>query len=266
MIGLCLLAVLLIGVGLALFFIFNDKDKEDVPPTTNGGEQQRTSDFPEIAPNGYIVYFNPETGQVGTEADYNANTGASDTGNTSGFMKWYVFNDDGGDRVNLLLDHNTTATVQWGSNPDSPDGKPDILMNQLAKDVAGWTNEVKTTARLISANEVALVMGISDFDSALEDMESHALELYGHGWLYDRTSVESQEWGAINNSEPSGNMLGYWTSSYEFSRSDWLDGTVVYFTSAWAVWSVATLGSVDAEESDNVYGIRPAISILRTKL
>ena len=28
-------------------------------------------------------------------------------------MRWFAYLDDGGDMVKLLLDHNTTGTVQW---------------------------------------------------------------------------------------------------------------------------------------------------------
>ena len=271
--GLCLLAIVLIGIGCAIFFA--GCTKEGNSPNR---KRPAASSFPAMAPNGYVVYFNPETGQVCTEADYNANAQASDTGNKSGCMKWYVFNDDGGDTVNLLLDHNTTATVAWGSNPDTSDGQPDIVNSQLAADVAGWKSNVKATARLITANEVAQATGNIDFDSEKEEAEQIEFgETYW--WLYDR----------MPTFEESMFISSYWTSSYSFvynydeaymvpERDE--DGDLImddsiiryrdrHYTQAWIVHSDGRLGATSGvgeyEDYEHI-GLRPVISVLRTTL
>ena len=64
---------------------------EEIPPYTNGE----------------VVYFNVDTG----EKCSNYTETQSNTGIKAGCMKFYAFNDDGGDTVNLILDHNTTAKV-----------------------------------------------------------------------------------------------------------------------------------------------------------
>ena len=59
-------------------------------------------------------------------------------------MKFYAFNDDDGDTVNLFLDHNTTALVQWNDSyydengmPSNVNG-PDNVLEQLKSDTAVW--------------------------------------------------------------------------------------------------------------------------------
>lgn len=59
-------------------------------------------------------------------------------------MKFYAFNDADWDTVNLLLDHNTTALVQWNDNyydengmPSNVNG-PDNVLEQLKSDTAAW--------------------------------------------------------------------------------------------------------------------------------
>ena len=64
--------------------------------------------------NGEVVYFNVDNG---TKCSNYTET-QSNTGVKRGCMKFYAFNDDGKDTVNLILDHNTTATVAWITKED----------------------------------------------------------------------------------------------------------------------------------------------------
>jgi len=266
MAALCLI-IALAGIGCGIFFTGCTKkdNPQNIPGQTPNEGEQKVSDFPEMAPNGYVVYFNPVTGKVCTEEDYNANIGASNTGTKSGCMKWYVFNDDGGDTVNLLLDHNTTATVAWGSNPDKPDGQPDMVNGQLAQDVAGWANDIKATARLITANEIAQATGNIDFDSAKEGMEPFDFDLNTdlwidsispYGWLYDRTNIFCTNNGAYSDATPDdwGIMEGYWTSSPVIEKNEL----------AWGVYFDGTLNGIPKMLYDT-YGIRPIINVSREK-
>ncbi len=72
----------------------------------------------EIQPykNGEVVYFNVDNGTKCTSSDYTETQ--SNVGVKEGCMKFYAFNDDGGDTLNLILDHNTTALVAWVSKAD----------------------------------------------------------------------------------------------------------------------------------------------------
>ena len=93
--------------------------------------------------NGTAIYFNPNSNSVCSKAEATSNTSKS-----NGCMKWYTFNDDGSSTVNLLLDHNTTATVAWASTGTNANG-PVEVKKQLENDRASWNGAVKSTARLI---------------------------------------------------------------------------------------------------------------------
>ena len=145
--------------------------------------------------NGEVVYFNITTGEKCTSSDYTETQ--SNTGVKEGCMKFYAFNDDGKDTVNLILDHNTTATVPWISKADyveaggtesnfgnfgKNDKGPLTVLKQLKNDTSSWkgtitpsnytmdqtgeTSNAKYTidyssykARLITAQEIATITG-----------------------------------------------------------------------------------------------------------
>ena len=72
--------------------------------------------------NGQVVYFDVTTGKTcDNYTEENSNTGYNGidgTENQNGCLKFYIFNDFGSDKVNLILDHNTTAKVAWISKDD----------------------------------------------------------------------------------------------------------------------------------------------------
>ena len=131
--------------------------------------------------NGQEVYFNVDNGTKCTSSE-----AVSTTGTKSGCMKFYAFNDDGGDTVNLLLDHNTTALVAWNSSKSTASGPSEVL-TQLNDDTKSWvgtktpsnytmdqtgqTSNANYTidyssykARLITAQEVATITDYSGWD------------------------------------------------------------------------------------------------------
>ena len=150
--------------------------------------------------NGKVVYFDVTTG----EKCSNYAPALSSTGAKTGCMKFYAFNDDGGDTLNLLLDHNTTAAVAWITEEDyvaaggtasdyGNNGKNDkgplTLLSQLKKDTESWkgtetpenytmnqtgqTSNANYTikykdegykARLITAQEIAQITGNTTWD------------------------------------------------------------------------------------------------------
>ena len=139
------------------------------------GEEKKAKTYA----NGEVVYFNVTTGEKCSSSEYTETQ--SNTGTKTGCMKFYAFNDDGGSNVNLLLDHNTTATVAWNSSGSNASG-PKKVLNQLKEDTKFWvgtitpenysidqsnqTSETKYTvdyssykARLITAQEVATITG-----------------------------------------------------------------------------------------------------------
>lgn len=181
--------------------------------------------------NGTVVYFNPEINSKCTEIDYNNNIGASDTENTSGCMKWYLFNDSkSATTLNLLLDHNTTATVAWNESKTNNE-EPVTLNAKLASDTSNWHSNIKNTVRAITADEVAKITGHPTFNSkttswdywflfdtnekpdGIRDNDCKLSECK-YGWLYDRVHINCEKSGCLNNATgPSKNQFGYWTSS-----------------------------------------------------
>ena len=257
-------------------------------PTTKSYEATEKGNSTKTYSNGEIVYFNVTSGTKCSSSNY-AET-QSNNGVKSGCMKFYAFNYDGGDTVNLLLDHNTTATVAWNSNNSNASGPKEVL-TQLKADTDEWngtitpsnytmyqtgeTSDAKYTidysgykARLITAQEVATITGNTSWN------EKNANSMYyldtntmtasttctsgdtsgcKYGWLYDRTNKSCTTYGCLNNSDKS--VDGYWTAT---SRAD-----VSLFA-----WEVSCKGYVHDYRVNNGIsnGVRPVIEVLKSKL
>ena len=118
-----------------------------------------------------IVYLDPTDLSIQcTESISSIGTG------TEGCLKFYIFNDEDEDVYKLILDHNTTASVQWISRADyiaaggisgeyTINGNntkgPITAMNQLENDTNGWNGN----PRLITADEVAHIVGADREDT-----------------------------------------------------------------------------------------------------
>ena len=241
-----------------------------------------------IYKNGEIVYFNVTTGNMCTSSNYIETQ--SNTGTKSGCMKFYAFNDDGKDTINLILDHNTTATVAWNSSKSNTKGPKEVL-DQLKTDTDGWkgtitpsnytmdqtgqTSNAKYTidyssykARLITANEIAQITGNTTWNektannnyyldskttTASDTCKEGNISGCKYGWLYDRTNSECTKNGCLNKSDKE--TYGYWTASSRAARS----------TYAWRVYydGVVDYGSVGFS---GACGVRPVIEVLKSKL
>ena len=233
--------------------------------------------------NGEVVYFNVDTG----EKCSNYTETQSNTGVKSGCMKFYAFNDDGGDKVNLILDHNTTANILW-VNYDTFNPGPEDLLVQLKIDTDSWKGtEVPTNynsefynvdyknykARIILAQEIATITGNNDFvfDDFIEEyyyFSTHTsnpsatcndenISGCQYGWLYDRTSTGCTTYGCLNNADSGMTGFGYWTLTYSFYNGE--------LTHAWAVSCDESLIAM-AVYNESDFGIRPVIEVLKSKL
>ena len=242
-----------------------------------------------IYENGEVVYFDVTTGKT---CDNYTET-QSNTGVNSGCMKFYAFNDDGSDKVNLILDHNTTATIAWNSSVSNASGPSEEFLNKLNEDTKDWIGtEVPTNyimdqtgqvsgakytvdyssykARLITAQEVAQITGNTTwdertasssyyFDSKTTTESDTCTEgnTIGckYGWLYDRTNTSCTTYGCSNNSDVE--TYGYWSASSSSIVDD-----------AYRAWYVAYDGSVYDSNVDfsDLYGVRPVITVLKSKL
>ena len=256
----------------------------DVTVTIVGEEVKMSKTYT----NGEVIYFNVTTG----EKCSNYTETQSNTGTKSGCMKFYAFNDDGGNTLNLILDHNTTATVAWNSGESNASGPKEVL-TQLNDDTKTWVgtetpsnytmdqstqaSKAKYTidysgykARLITANEIAQITGNTTWD---EKVAANSIYYYldtntssqsatcqngnttgcQYGWLYDRTNKSCTNWGCLNNSDQI--TYGYWTASSRASSS----------SDAWYVRYDGALYS-SFVDNDDFYGVRPVITISKSNL
>ena len=119
--------------------------------STKTDESECTIDIPKVIThtNGTVVYYNPETNKKCSSSE-----AVSTTGTKTGCMRWYAFNDEGNDTVNLLLDHNTTAKVAWASTGTNANG-PVEVKTQLESDTASWNSSINP--RLIEASEITTI-------------------------------------------------------------------------------------------------------------
>ena len=260
--------------------------KKTYEATEKGNTTPDTPQPTKTYTNGEAVYFNVDNG---TKCSNYTET-QSNTGVKTGCMKFYAFNDDGGDTVNLILDHNTKAKLAWNSSGSNASG-PITLLAQLQSDTEKWqgtetpsnytmnqstqTGKAKYTidyrsykARLITAQELAQITGNTTWDEKISNSvfyfdtntttasttcKSGNTTGCQYGWLYDRTNKSCTKYGCLNNSDQT--TYGYWTAS---SRAD-------SSSSAWNVYCSAYV-YYDSVNSSYYNGVRPVITVLKSKL
>ena len=252
-----------------------------------------------IYENGEVVFFNVETGLKCTNYnEENSKTGYNGidnrTGSQNSCLKFYAFNDDGGNTVNLILDHNTTATSLWNTNGDNTTGPTDVITN-LKNDTKDWKGTIEPSnyttgvegrrytinyeglnARLITANDIAKITGnIGWYENIVKSTtfyfdsntkyESPKCNVAGgldgcnYRWVYDRTSINCDERGCLNNSDIE--TQGYWTASAAERKSveqihlDYCNGYTTY-----GVGDSARLSRTCPNYSGH-YGVRPVIEV-----
>ena len=220
----------------------------------NNGEVKKVSTTKSFK-NGTAVYYNPETGNKCSKEE-----AKSTTGTKRGCMKWYVFNDkEGNATVNVILDHNTTAGVEYNSTGNNSE------MKEVKKALENDTKDWKNTARLITANEVAKITGHPTFDASNTGQSwfcldtnkpdttnwcSKAQGTSEYAWLFDYTDgCTSYGCNKADSSNP-----GYLTSTPSKDDS----------TSAWRVDRLGDLVSLDV--ADPGYGVRPVITISKSDI
>ena len=214
---------------------------------------------------GEAVYLDPTN--LSTTCD--ASNSVSTTGTKTGCMKWYVIKDNG-NSIDVLLDHNTTATVAWVSKADYNDdtnwgsignnNKGPITANkQLTTDTTGWTSGLNP--RLITANEIAAITGNTTFDGSSStwffldsNNQTQTATTQGassYAWLFDYTK-NCTSYGC-NTADSS--TYGYWTSS---PASDFSE----------CAWYVTCYGGLRDNPVDHTpyHGVRPVISVPKSQI
>ena len=176
--------VLLVSLAIVLFIIFKNKDNH------NDKEQKNDITSNDNYKSGIAVYYNPETNTKcsSDEEMTNVTSSGDKTEIKTGCMKWYIFNDDGiKDTVNMILDHNTTARVEWTKDDSSSEWKE--AKESFESDTSTWSDELN--ARLISSYEIAKIVGDDDFDGTSKILlDEPKLEngLSQYSWLYNYTT------------------------------------------------------------------------------
>jgi len=233
-------------------------------------------------------YLNSVTG-------YNGVTKASNLQN--GCMKFYAFNDDGGDTLNLILDHNTTAWTYWNSDYTTVNGPKEVTA-QLKTDTSSWKGTLTPTnysilqenvynpdtdenitvnytvdysdykARLITANEIAQITGNEGWD------EATATSYY----YFDSLTTTRKD--TCKSGDTSGCQYGWlydrtYTSCENYgclnnSESSmygyWTVSSYASFSSyAWYVYYNGYAGT-NFVSNDGYVGVRPVITILKSQL
>ncbi len=226
--------------------------------------------------NGTVVYYNPVSGTECTRADYYANPNASTTGKKSGCMKWYTFGDTvSATTLDMILDHNTTALVQWNSSGFNMSG-PNQVLTTLKSDTSTWAGVTTRTdsytlsngianytinystykARLITAKEIATIQGNTAFNektttsTTLFYFQNFSQGIGAYYWLFDHTLACLPYGCTIADAT----TYGYWTSTA-------IPGSVLY------AWKLDNLGHIDiVSVAVLAYGVRPVITIPKASI
>ena len=246
--------------------------------------------------NGDVVYFDILSGsKCDNYQENNSLTGYNGINGTSSqnsCLKFYAFNYSNGDeRVNLLLDHNTTAAFYWFKGSSNVDG-PKELLEQLRLDTDEWVGteipnnysvsqegyanytipykDESYKARVISANEVAQIVGNENFDenkdkdifcfdtgtsTRSETCKKGDTSGCKYGWLYDRTKTDCTTYGCLNDADWRMTANGYWTGT----------AINVYTSQAHFVSGTGILGRGNILLNYQT-GLRPVIEVLVSKL
>ena len=220
-----------------------------------------------ILANGTVVYYNPETNTKCTSAE-----AVSVSGTKTGCMRWYAFNDKGNDRVNLLLDHNTTALVawvtkedyiaaggteaEWGSNGNNSKG-PITALKQLKNDTLSWNKSINP--RLIEASEIAKITGYPNWNNNRYYFHTNSNTEYKgaagtnkYAWLFDNT-YNCTTYGCNVADSSAG---AYWTNTADSGS----------FNTAFTVYYIGILSHDNSVANASGPGVRPVITVSRDKL
>ena len=250
-----------------------------------------------IYENGDVVYFDVTTGKTcDNYTEENSNTGyngINGTGNQNGCLKFYVFNDYGSDKLNLLLDHNTTATIIWNSSESNINGPSEEFLNKLKEDTKNWIGTETPTnysinlgeghaqyqidysdykARIITANEVAQITNNTTWD------EREKVIYY----YFDSNSKDASKNCTFDSSTGIGDISGcsygwlYDRTNPSCTTYGCLNNSDIEIYGYWTIspssnindraWVICHIGILDIRYVNDSRGIRPVIEVLKSKL
>lgn len=174
-----------------------------------------------------IVYLDPANlNRKCTESDVK-----SETGTKTGCMKWYAYDEDA-TTYTMILDHNTTATIDNWNNRTS----------QLTSDTSGWDSSLNP--RLMPKDEILSIIDAEKFVPFGSE----------YGWLYDTTSISCISSGCLNNATGNGidRMIGYWLDTIDYSN---------------VAYNIHYSGMLNnSNMSVTSFGVRPVITVQKSLL
>lgn len=186
---------------------------------------------------GAVVYYNPETNQKCSSSEVNGVPNAK-----TGCLRWNVIttnDNESMENINIMLDHNTTPVVAWNSTGNSSAGMKEAA-TALQADIATWNSNIKTTARLISGQEIADIAKNSSWTSA----GTTVVSLTDYAWLYQNTYGNGDD-----------TTWAYWTSTAHSTNT----------SHAWMIGCSGGMDYIYTHESD-VEGIRPVITVSKIEI
>ena len=266
--------------------------------------------------NGQRVYFDVYAGTGCTMEKYSesyengdyANSltgynGLNGTGKQNNCLLFYAFNDDGGETINLILDHNTIGITYWtnSSTSSNTDG-PITVLSELKTATANWNGTITpadysveqegygnytipyTTdangvykARLITAQEIAQITGADTKEGLMFNESSTS---YRNSFYFDSLSSSASD--TCKSGNTTGCSYGWLydrTSIYCkvygcYNNADSSMSGYGYWTSTSGhgnsgfVWNVDRDGYLHSTSVRNadVYGARPVIEVLKSKV
>lgn len=127
--------------------------------------------------NGEVVYFNPVENKACTVNEYNNN---SEKESFQGCLKWYAYLDSSSSStVKLMLNQNVK---EYDSLTDNAINLEAVIKELLQKN---WNNAVLNTFNIISAEEIATIVGNTSF-SLGDDIKN----ISSNSWLFDNIRDE----------------------------------------------------------------------------
>ncbi len=226
----------------------------DIPEAGSSNEGSNTPSVKTYSA-GEAVYLDP----TNLSTTCNAENSVSTPGTKSGCMKFYVIKDNGSS-IDVLLDHNTTATVAYETSGTYKEYAQASIKTQVDSDTTGWTNGLNP--RLITANEIATITNTTTFNGSSstwfyfngsgDKKQTKVSSTAGdneYAWLFDYTKNCTNN--GCNTADSS--TFGYWTSSLVSDYSNFACNVDCSGSSYF--YSVGNDGS---------YGIRPVITVSKS--
>lgn len=200
--------------------------------------------------NGMAIYYNARTNKTCTSDKLNS----TDTGTGElGCYRWFVIGyDSQAKTVNLLLDHNTTSDISY--NSDNVNTVAKQAAEALTSDVSSWYSTVRSTARLITAEEIAKITGNTTF-------ATNPTAYYFQTNSSTEPNPYTDLYGWLNSNINGCAKCLYYDMDISYTYGYWTSTAVKGSTTD--LWTVSADNSLVSYSANSGYktGIRPVITV-----